>query len=70
MLNNPRIGMTFIPLLNTKIGDQFFRGGGNVMDQPSIYSLPLALIGIDKNQKFRSFKSKENIHKKEVGPYR
>ena len=22
------------------------------------------------NEKFRSFKSKENIHKKEVGPYR
>ena len=24
----------------------------------------------DNNEKFRSFKSKENIHKKEVGPYR
>ena len=23
----------------------------------------------DNNEKFRSFKSKENIHKKEVGPY-
>ena len=23
----------------------------------------------DNNKKFRSFKSKENIHKKEVGPY-
>ena len=25
---------------------------------------------INNNEKFRSFKSKENIHKKEVGPYR
>ena len=25
---------------------------------------------INNNKKFRSFKSKENIHKKEVGPYR
>ena len=25
---------------------------------------------VNKNEKFRSFKSKENIHKKEVGPYR
>ena len=24
---------------------------------------------VNKNKKFRSFKSKENIHKKEVGPY-
>ena len=24
----------------------------------------------DNNEKFRSFKSKENIHKKEVGPHR
>ena len=24
----------------------------------------------NNNEKFRSFKSKENIHKKEVGPYR
>ena len=24
----------------------------------------------DNDKKFRSFKSKENIHKKEVGPYR
>ena len=24
----------------------------------------------DNNEKFRSFKSKENIHKKDVGPYR
>ena len=24
----------------------------------------------NNNKKFRSFKSKENIHKKEVGPYR
>ena len=30
---------------------------------------PAALIVIN-NEKFRSFKSKENIHKKEVGPYR
>ena len=25
---------------------------------------------INNNEKLRSFKSKENIHKKEVGPYR
>ena len=25
---------------------------------------------INNNEKFRSFKSKENIHKKKVGPYR
>ena len=25
---------------------------------------------LNNNEKFRSFKSKENIHKKEVGPYR
>ena len=25
---------------------------------------------INNNEKFRSFKSKENNHKKEVGPYR
>ena len=24
----------------------------------------------NNNEKFRSFKSRENIHKKEVGPYR
>ena len=24
---------------------------------------------VNNNEKFRSFKSKENIHKKEVGPY-
>ena len=30
---------------------------------------PAAVI-INNNKKFRSFKSKENIHKKEVGPYR
>ena len=28
------------------------------------------LKSINNNKKFRSFKSKENIHKKEVGPYR
>ena len=27
-------------------------------------------ISTNNNEKFRSFKSKENIHKKEVGPYR
>ena len=27
-------------------------------------------LNIYNNEKFRSFKSKENIHKKEVGPYR
>ena len=32
-------------------------------------SLHVAII-INNNEKFRSFKSKENIHKKEVGPYR
>ena len=47
VLNNPRIGMTVISHLNIKIGDQFFRGGGNVMNQPSIYPFPLALIGIE-----------------------
>ena len=26
-------------------------------------------MGKYNNEKFRSFKSKENIHKKEVGPY-
>ena len=32
---------------------------------------PLARINPrNNNEKFRSFKSKENIHKKEVGPYR
>ena len=25
---------------------------------------------VNNNEKFRSFKSRENIHKKEVGPYR
>ena len=30
---------------------------------------PAAVIR-NNNKKFRSFKSKENIHKKEVGPYR
>ena len=29
-----------------------------------------SLIKTNNNEKFRSFKSKENIHKKEVGPYR
>ena len=28
------------------------------------------LVVNDNNKKFRSFRSKENIHKKEVGPYR
>ena len=27
------------------------------------------MLGGNNNEKFRSFKSKENIHKKEVGPY-
>ena len=27
------------------------------------------IIVLNDNKKFRSFKSKENIHKKEVGPY-
>ena len=30
---------------------------------------PAAVIA-NNNEKFRSFKSRENIHKKEVGPYR
>ena len=34
-----------------------------------LYSIK-ALHVYSKNEKFRSFKSKENIHKKEVGPYR
>ena len=29
-----------------------------------------AAVTTNNNEKFRSFKSKENIHKKEVGPYR
>ena len=32
--------------------------------------LHFTLVSMDNNEKFRSFKSKENIHKKEVGPYR
>ena len=28
------------------------------------------MVEFNNNKKFRSFKSKENIHKKEVGPYR
>ena len=28
-----------------------------------------AAVTTNNNEKFRSFKSKENIHKKEVGPY-
>ena len=28
-----------------------------------------AYFFINNNKRFRSFKSKENIHKKEVGPY-
>ena len=36
--------------------------------------MPLSFKGtqynfVDNNKKFRSFESKENIHKKEVGPY-
>ena len=30
----------------------------------------MSVIPLNDNEKFRSFKSKENIHKKEVGPYR
>ena len=30
----------------------------------------LARIIVNNNKKFRSFKSKGNIHEKEVGPYR
>ena len=30
----------------------------------------MPLSSSNNNEKFRSFKSKENIHKKEVGPYR
>ena len=29
-----------------------------------------AAVTTNNNEKFRSLKSKENIHKKEVGPYR
>ena len=29
-----------------------------------------AAVTTNNNEKFRSFKSKENMHKKEVGPYR
>ena len=28
-----------------------------------------AAVTTNNNEKFRSFKSKENVHKKEVGPY-
>ena len=31
---------------------------------------PMKMLNRNNNKKFRSFKSKENIHKKEVGPYR
>ena len=34
-----------------------------------VHSLP-PKISTNNNEKLRSFKSKENIHKKEVGPYR
>ena len=30
---------------------------------------PASLEHCNNNKKFRSFKSKENIHKKDVGPY-
>ena len=32
--------------------------------------LSISSTMVNNNKKFRSFKSKENIHKKEVGPYR
>ena len=35
-----------------------------------IYSQNTNLLPHNNNEKFTSFKSKENIHKKEVGPYR
>ena len=35
------------------------------------FSLKNWLVTVNNNnEKFRSFKSKENIHKKKVGPYR
>ena len=36
---------------------------------PLLLLLPSSCYLINKNKKFRSFKSKESIHKKEVGPY-
>ena len=36
----------------------------------SVYLNQKSECSLDNNKKFRSFKSKENIHKKEVGPYR
>ena len=35
----------------------------------SIAFLTMCLIILNTNKKFGSFKSKENIHKEEVGPY-
>ena len=36
----------------------------------SLLTVILLILTLNKNEKFRSFKSKENIHKKDVGPYR
>ena len=35
----------------------------------AVFMLYLFAYNINNNKKFRPFKSKENIHKKEVGPY-
>ena len=40
--------------------------GRNLVHIPAHYNIP----ALNNNKKFRSFKSKENIHKKEVGPCR
>ena len=39
-------------------------------DFPDLLSVFSNSYTVNNNEKFRSFKSKENIHKKEVGPYR
>ena len=41
-----------------------------IIDKAGIRMMRLAKNIINNNEKFRSFKSRENIHKKEVGPYR
>ena len=64
---------------NFDLGEQgnkgrFFRGTGILAPLRASEMLQLFVIMTfsslhNNNKKFRSFKSKENIHKKEVGPY-
>ena len=42
---------------------------GQQLKLDCIKDLKMVLTDRNDNKKFRSFKSKENIHKKEVGPY-